>query len=388
MRSPFSLKNTQTLIAGVAFASLAACGGGDDKSSGEQAKNSSSSSASLASVDPAAPVLNVGQVVNASGGDLDSIATRETRVPGLNGSALGVNTTEPTEGTMASVLSDDGKARTAPQDGRLVGISLTSRDVGLSTSNSSGSGTLDSGDTPYTIELDAGGKKTQLAQMKSSDLFAGKKLLVSIPKDGDAKLVLTADGGKQIVNLSDGKRDDAASAGVPVASVVTVPVASTKTCEDDPGQKATLPENVKLDGPVSCNVTWALADHVSGAGWAPKDRVFLVAQVIPRVPSATYKKGDGIFDSQTYSSTEHVTLTGSLGSQALKVLPNDQTGGPIFALAPIAKDTKPNKMTLKVIASNTTPLASDGFPTKVKMTLPTMLSGMDSTTTLTLNSAS
>lgn len=386
MSSSPTVSALRITLAGALLASLAACGGGDDSADAAKKSSGSSSSSSASSsafTEPGAPVLPARQVVNASAGTLDSLATRKVQVPATNGGVISVATTPLTDGTLTGVTSDDEKERTAPKDAQLVGVLLTMNDRGLATPNSYGSGSIEPEDKPYTVELTAGGKTTQLAKMKPIDMSNGKPMIVSVPKGGGATLTLTADGGKQVIKLDDGQRDDNASAGLPVETVVTVPVASTASCEEAPGKKATLPAMATTEGAAGCSVTWSLADHMDGAGWAPKDGTFLVAHVKAETPSVTYKKGDGLFDEEVYGGTERTVLSGSLGDKPLKVRAGEGSyDGVQFAAAPITKGTRPNRVDLTVTATKTPGFGADGFPAKLKVSMPTMLTGIDTTTTL------
>ena len=368
----------------MAFApTVTACSSGDGtKSTG---KSETASLVSETVKDPNALTLPLGQVVNIpqGGAGVESGQKRVVNLPGPNGGVLTVGTSQLTLGTMPGVTADDNKSRTAPVGGALLDFSIAENDLlpPIGTSNPDGAAYT----KPITISVeDASGKSTSLATVKASAI--DNHWLASVPKDAKT-LTISTDGGKQIITLSNGQRDDNNSNGLPLERTLTAPVTSASTCDAAPTPTGQVGTSLTVSEPMACTVNWHAVDHYEGIGWAPKGKVLLIATVTPSTPQLTFTKGDGFLNEQSYSRVEHVSVTATLDGKTANVISGDNSdswGKRKFIVAtPISATEKPTKLAIKITwTSNAFGSQMTGFPSKVTGTLPATVSSLDSTTTI------
>lgn len=365
-----------------------ACSSSDDKDSASGGSASTSASAAAASKDPNAPTLPLGQVVNVpQGGSTEASGQKRVAdLPSLNGEALSVGTSELTTGTMPGTTADDGKARTAPDGGALLDISIVQKGQTPPIGTRPGYG--ESSKQPITITVeDKAGKPTTIATIKYP--ATANHWLASVPKDA-ATLTLASDGGKQVIKLSDGTRDDAASNGLPLDQTLTAPITSATSCDAGTTPTKELSPGLTASEAMGCDTTWYAVDHYDGLGWAPKDKVWLIASVTPTSPQLIMKKGDGIFDEQNYNVVENVSITANLDGKKSTVVKSDGGGDTLnwgrrtlLVATPISATDKPNKLSMNVtLTENVQGTQMTGFPSKVTATMPTSISGLDTTSTI------
>lgn len=386
MSSTFITTSLRVAVAGALLVPLAACGGSNDSAGDSTSKAAKSSSSSSSAVtDPNAPALPVGEVVEVSG-PLDGVATRSAEVAAANGNEMTVSTSPLTEGTLSAVTAKDGKARTAPKGGRLVAVGIAFKEGGLVQPSATGD-ELAAYTKPYEFSVEAGGKSTKVASMQEKDFYSGKQWIVSVP-EGATSFTVSTDGGKQVVSLTDGKRDDKVSNGIAPGTTIPVPVASTQSCDEVPGAKDSLPAGSKMESSVGCDVQWQVVNHFEGQGWAKPGEALLAARIDVDVPSVQVTKAGASYAQFMYGSPDSIVLTGKLGASPLKVkrAGSEPSTSTFYVSAPITAASKPTKVDLNVAWSAKLLYGSDGTqPEKMKYSQATMLEGMDSTNTLVVN---
>lgn len=196
--------------------------------------------------------------------------------------------------------------------------------------------------------------------------------------------------GKQVVKLADGTRDDTASNGLPLDKTLTGPITSAASCDTANAPTGELSPGLSASEPMGCDTTWYAVDHYDGLGWAPKDKVWLIASVTHTSPQLIMKKGGGLFDEQNYSVVENVSITASLDGKKSTVIKSDGGGDSLtwgrrtsLVATQISATDKPNKLSMNVtIMSNAMNAQMTGFPSKVTGTLPATIVALDSTATI------
>ena len=362
---------------------MSAGSGSDNPDDGHTSKNA----AVEASKDPNAPTLPLGQVVHIpEGGSTEASGQkRVVDVPGLNGEALSVGTSALTTGTMPGTTAEDGKGRTAPEGGAVLDISIAQKGETPPIGTRPGYAKASKQSITITVE-DTAGKTTQIATVKTS--ATNTHWLASVPKDA-ATLTLSSDGGKQVVKLSDGTRDDAASNGLPLDEVLTAPVTSATTCDAAPAPATPPSGGVGPSEALGCDTAWYAVDHYDGLGWAPKDKVWLISTVTPKTPQLI-KQGNGEFDYQNYSTVENLSITATLDAKKSTVVKSDGGGDTLnwgrttyLVATPIRATDKPNKLSMQVtVTANAMNTQMTGYPAKVTATLPASITSLDTSATI------
>ena len=384
----FSARKPALVSTAVLALALSACSGGGDDQKTPDSGAPTPSEVKSASKSANSPDLNKASInVDPD----EQISGREVKVPGPNGSVLTITTTPVTTGTLSSVRAEDGKAYSAPTGKGLAAVSIVASQEGPTDSDSKTG--LARYDKPISVSVKAGAEESKITDLKASDLNggdmtstkSGKHWIVQVPQQGKgAKLVLATDGGEQIVDLTSGKRDDQNSNGLALDSKVTVPVASSSDCED--AAKPTGTNGGTADDPFGCSVSWSLVDHVEGAGWAPKGKTFLVADIDPTLPGMTVD-GDEEYEQQTYGTPRNATISGTMGkekSSRSHVENTDWNVRNAQLVFPISESTKPKKIDFTMKWKATSGYVSDGFPQSVQATAKGTISGVDTTETLTV----